>query len=481
MRQYENEVQKIKNEVLTLLAKSAFNDTLLDDLNRIPKAVDPGPEGRVRCCVHHERAITSERVQMALGGNGNIHEIVEVLPSACDRCVVNRFVVTEACRGCLANRCIGVCPKDAINIEKGRAVIDQSKCIECGLCKEVCPYSAIADVRRPCSRGCPVDAITVDENRCAAIDYKLCISCGVCVYNCPFGAIQEKSDIVHVIDLLKQKKANMYAVLAPSFATQFQYAALGSVITGIKMLGFKDVIEAALGADLVTKHEVEEFVALKSEEKVMTSSCCPGFYNLIEDKYPELMKYVSTTVSPMIATARLIHKIDPDGLVVFIGPCIAKKHEGMRTDDIEFVLTFEELAALLEAKGIDLNAVEISPLNNASYYGRRFAASGGVAKAITHHLQGSYPEFEHDKLQMIQCDGIDACDKTLKLLKAGRIQGAFIEGMACKGGCIKGPATMHHGPKDMKAVEAYSRKAYEEEVESSTKLFDAFEIDLTHK
>lgn len=481
MRQYENEVQKIKNEVLTLLAKSAFKDTLLDDLTGIPKVIDPGPDGRVRCCVHHERAVTSERIQMALGGNGNRHEIVEVLPSACDRCVVNRFVVTEACRGCLANRCIGICPKNAINMENGRAIIDQSKCIECGLCKDVCPYGAIADVRRPCSRGCPVKAITVDANRCAAIDYDLCISCGSCVYNCPFGAIQEKSDIVNVIDLLKQNERHVYAILAPSFATQFQYTELGKVITGIKILGFKDVIEAALGADIVVKHEVEEFVELKTEDQVMTSSCCPGFYNLIEDKYPELMKHVSTTVSPMIATARVIHNIDPSGVVVFIGPCIAKKNEGMKTDDIEYVLTFEELAALLEAKEIDLNALEVSPLNNASYFGRRFAASGGVSMAIQHHLKECYPEFQSDDIEMISCDGIEACDRTLKLLKAGRIKHAFIEGMACKGGCIKGPATMHHGPKDMKAVEIYSKKAYEEEIQSSTRLFDALDINLNRK
>lgn len=474
MRQYENEVQKIKNEVLTLLARSAFSNTLADGINRIPKLVNPGPERRFRCCVHHERAITSERIEMALGGNKNAWEIVEVLPSACDQCLVDRFVVTEACRGCLAHRCVKSCPVDAIQMLRGKACIDQEKCVECGKCKTACPYSAIADVMRPCFRGCPTDAISVDINKRAIIDYDRCISCGACVYNCPFGAIQEKSEILDVIEKLQDESVNIYAMIAPAFSTQFQYAPLENVIEGIKILGFRDVVEVALGADLVIKHEVEEIEGHLDQFPAMTSSCCPGFVNLIEKNFPELEHMVSGTVSPMIATARLIKSMDTSSLVVFIGPCIAKKHEKMRYDDVDFVLTFEELAALIDAKDIDLESLKGAPLNNASYYGRGFAASGGVSKAVVYH----YEHKTSQTIDTINCDGIKECVKTLTQLKYKKLKQVFIEGMACKGGCIKGPVTMHHGPKDLKSVESYSKKAFEEDAVGSTAVFNNISIDL---
>jgi len=457
MRQYENEVQKIKNEVLTLLAKSAFNQTLLEDVHKIPKLVNPGPDGRFRCCVHHERAITSERIEMAFGGNQNACEIVEVLPSACDQCLVDRFVVTEACRGCLAHRCVKACPVDAIQMQNGKAIINQKKCVECGKCKAACPYSAIADVMRPCLRGCPTDAISVDETKRAIIDYDACISCGACVYNCPCGAI--------------------YAMLAPAFSTQFQYVPLENVIEGIKLLGFRDVVEVALGADLVIKHEVDEISEHLESHPAMTSSCCPGFVNLIEHKFPDLLEMVSGTVSPMIATARLIKSIDPSSVVVFIGPCIAKKHEKKRSDDVEFVLTFEELAALIDAKELDLETLKGAPLNNASYYGRQFAATGGVSKAVQHHYENKTDQ----SIETISCDGIKACEKTLTQLKYKKLNQVFIEGMACQGGCIKGPVTMHHGPKDLKSVELYSKKALEDDAIESTAVFNKITIDLNRK
>lgn len=473
MRQYENEVQKIKHEVLSFVAQSAMNNTLLEDINKLPKIINPGPEGRFRCCVHHERAVTAERIDMVLGGNGIEEQIIEVLPSACDQCLVNRFVVTETCRGCLAHRCVSTCPVEAIDIHNGKATIDHIKCIECGKCKEECPYSAIADVIRPCRKGCPTQAIQMDEHKTAIIDYDVCISCGACVYNCPFGAIQEKSEIIKVIQALNSEQ-HVYAMLAPAFSTQFQYVSLEKVITGIKKLGFKDVIEVALGADFVIKHEVAEFQEHMKKSPYMTSSCCPGFYNLIELKYPELLENVSTTVSPMIATARLIQSIDPDSIVVFIGPCIAKKHEKLRYTDVDHVLTFEELAALLEAGKINLESLEESPLNNASYFGRRFAGVGGVAGAVANY----YEVLTDVKPEVLVCDGVKACDKALKRAKVGQLNNIFVEGMACKGGCIKGPVTMHHGPKDIKAIDGYSKKALEATVEASTAVFNKIALDL---
>jgi [FeFe] hydrogenase (group B1/B3) len=474
MRKYENQVQMVKSEVLKMVARYAFEGNLTTKLPEIPVLVNPGPEARFRCCVYHERAVTAERVKLAIGGNPYIPNVIEVIEPACDKCPVDRYFVTEACRGCLAHRCHGSCPVGAINIENGRAHIDQDKCIECGKCKESCPYNAIADVMRPCRRDCPTDAIKIDHRKKAVIDHDKCISCGACVYQCPFGAIQDKSEITEVIRYLNDDAVNVYAMLAPAVSTQFEYASLGQVVQGLKHLGFKDVVEVALGADMVTLHESEELMTMKSMGKTMTSSCCPSFVMYVEQKYPELLPHVSQTVSPMVATARLIKSTDPAAKVVFVGPCIAKKKEKTKTADTDFVLTFEELAALIDAKEIDLEALEGAPLDNASYYGRKFAASGGVSGAVVGHLT----EKGVTDIVVEACDGIAACDKALKLLKFGRLKADFIEGMACKGGCIKGPVTMHHGPKDLKALDRYAQEAKEKTSVSAAQVFETLKIEL---
>ncbi|MBF4692680.1 4Fe-4S dicluster domain-containing protein [Fusibacter ferrireducens] len=474
MRKYENHVQKIKSNVLIEVARLAFKGDLETQISTIPFKVNPGPEEQYRCCIFHERAITSDRVQMAIGGNPHMPGIIEVLESACDQCPVNRYAITEACRGCIAHRCLNSCPVDAIKIQNNKAIIDYNKCIECGKCKESCPYNAIADVMRPCRRDCPTNAIKIDHRKKAVIDYDLCISCGACVYQCPFGAIQDKSEIIPVIDTINSGSKHLYAMVAPAFATQFDFVDLGQVITGIKKLGFRDVVEVALGADLVTKHEADELIKMKYHDKVLTSSCCPSFVEYIKKKFPELQTHISSTVSPMTATARLIKAIDPEAVVVFIGPCISKKKEKQKTSDTDYVLTFEELAALMDAKDIQLESLESTPLNNASYYGRKFAASGGVTLSISNYMA----EQGVEGIVSLACDGIEACDKALKLLKFNKLEADFIEGMACKGGCIKGPVTMHHGPKDLKALDAYSKMAFENRTADALSVFENINISL---
>lgn len=483
MRNFENQVQLVKYEVLKEVAKLTFEDTLEEMYIRIPNKVDPGPEPRFRCCIHHERAVTKERIKMAMGGTPAIENIVEVLDTACDQCPVSRYKITESCRGCLAHRCQAACPADAIQIVHGKATIDESKCIECGRCHDACPYNAIVDIKRPCMKACPVDALSINDQKKAVIDNHKCIQCGACVYQCPFGAIQDKSEIVPIIRKLRASKkkgaSQVYAIIAPAFASQFNYANLGQIISGIKQLGFKDVVEAALGADLVTVHEVEELLTHLDEHPYMTSSCCPAFVNFIEKKHPQISANVSQTVSPMIATAQLIKSVDPTAVTVFIGPCIAKKVEKdlpKLKGIVDFAMTFEELVALLDSKSIDLETLPETPLDNASYYGRIFAGVGGLSKAVEATAQKVAPEF---KVKTLVGDGIKTCDKLLKLAKANRLDGNFIEGMACSGGCIKGPATIHHGAKDLKALDQYSKMALEEDALTSTRVFDTSLIKMS--
>lgn len=480
MRQFENQVQLVKHEVMKEVSRFAFKGTLKDNINKIPFIVDKGPEPRYRCCLHHERATTSERVLMALGGNLDNPNIIEVLDSACDKCLENRYVVTETCRGCLAHRCVQSCPVDAISIINNKANIDYNKCIECGKCKSNCPYSAIADVMRPCRRVCPTKAITINKYKKAEIDNDKCINCGSCVYHCPFGAIQDKSQIVDVIDTLTSSSSNTYAILAPAFSSQYNYVELGKVISSLKILGFKDIVEVALGADFVVEHESEEFIECEKDNKTLASSCCPSFVNFIELKHPKLVDNISTVISPMIASSRLIKSIDKDSKVVFIGPCIAKKAEQRRYDadnGVDYVLTFEELAAMISSQEINLKELELSPLNNASYFGRKFAATGGLSAAIKNHIDQNNIEVTFNP---IKADGITECDKALKLLTVNRLDNNFIEGMACTGGCIKGPATMHYGKTDLKRLEEYSRQAIESSPSSSLRIFDFANISA-HK
>ena len=203
----------------------------------------PGKTPTMRCCVYKERAILAERVKIAMGGNKRIDNIIEVIDIACDECPAAGYEVTDSCRGCLAHRCEDVCKRGAISFDHNHvAHIDKTKCVECGQCAKVCPYSAIVNRKRPCQVACKIKAISINDDNAAHIDDEKCIQCGACVYQCPFGAISDKSFILNVIDMIKKsennKKYMVYAVVAPSISSQFTHAKLGQVISGMKELGF---------------------------------------------------------------------------------------------------------------------------------------------------------------------------------------------------------------------------------------------------
>ncbi len=465
MREFENYVQKIKNEVYCQVAKYSFAGTLEEKKMEIADELNPGPNPRFRCCIYHERAVTNERVKCTLSGVEPGQNVVRVLPSACNGCTPYRYAVTDMCRGCISNRCRQSCPVGAISIADKKAVIDHDQCVECGRCEAACPYHAIADVKRPCMRACPVNAITVGPNAEAVIDDERCIRCGACVQMCPFGAVQDRSDLAEIIKRLKTPGSAVIALVAPSIADAFGYTQVGKVTTAIKQIGFQDVVEVALGADVVIQQETAEFLEVLKNDGVMTSSCCPAFVNFIRGEYPQLLKYVSKTPSPMAAAARLVKSLQPDCVTVFIGPCIAKKDEMPRTD-VDYALTFEELAGMIDLDEID--RLKAAPLNNASCAGRKFAVSGGVSESIRRQLDKAGIA---DDYELIKCEGFDEIQKTLRLLKAGRLKRALIEGMACKGGCVKGPASIHYGVTDKKAFACYCDEAFERDPAEATKVF----------
>ncbi len=468
MKKFDTKVQLLKYKVLREVAKLAYEDRLLDNITEIPKTIVPGKEPTMRCCIYKERAIVNERVRLAMGGDKHNPNVIETIDIACDECPMGGYEVTNSCRGCIAHYCEEKCKFGAITFDsEQKAHIDKSKCRECGQCAKVCPFNAIANHNRPCVNACKIKAISIGEGGCATIDNEKCIACGACVYQCPFGAIMDKSFILDVIDLLRRsdngKNYRCYAVVAPSISSQFHYAKLGQVISGIKKLGFHTVVEAALGADMVAWEESAEL----SKKGLLTSSCCPAFVSYIKKQFPELEGYISHNLSPMATIAKYMKDNDKDAKIIFIGPCTAKKQEiGLPSvaPYIDSVLTFEELQALFDAKNIDISSLEEDVLDNASYFGRIFARSGGLADAVAQVLKERNDDFV---LNPVSCDGIEACRAALLKLKAGVPSGNFIEGMACNGGCIGGAGCLTHGEKDKSEVDKYGAEAMEKTIKDA--------------
>lgn len=466
VRKFDTKVQHLKYRVLREVARFAWNNALLDNILNIPEIIVPGKTPTMRCCVYKERAIVSDRVKLAMGGDKENPNVIEVIETACDECPMGGYEVTNSCRGCLAHRCEDVCRRGAISFDHNHtAHIDKSKCVDCGACAKVCPYTAIINRKRPCESACKIKAISMNEDKAAKINNDKCIACGACVYQCPFGAIMDKSFILDVIDIIKKSENNnkykVFAVVAPSISSQFTYAKLGQVITGLKELGFHTVVEAALGADMVAYKESAEL----AEKGFLTSSCCPAFVSYIEKAFPDMLPLVSHNLSPMAEIAKYIKEHDAPCKVVFIGPCTAKKAEVQKENVKPYVdaaITFEELQALFDSKDIDITTLNQDVLDNASYFGRIFARSGGLSDAVAQGLkEQNITDFE---LKAVACDGIEECRTALLKKSKNVLNGNFIEGMACKGGCIGGAGCLTHGEKNKAEVDKYGREAYEKSI-----------------
>ncbi len=461
MRIFDTSVQELKYKVLRELARNAWNNRLLESVLDIPQIIVPGKKPTMRCCVFKERAICAERVKLAMNIDDRTDRVITPLEIACDECPTGGFYVTDSCRGCLSHRCVDVCRKKAITFVHGHgAYIDKAMCIECGQCAKVCPFSAIVSRKRPCQSACKLDAVSTTEDGCTTIDYDKCSGCGQCVYQCPFGAIVDKSYILNVINMLKEKtpEDKLCAVVAPAISSQFTYAKLGQVVSGLRKLGFDMVVEAAHGADMVAREESRELV----ERGFLISSCCPAFVRFVKNRYPDMAEHISSALSPMATIAKAVKEKNPGIKIVFIGPCTAKKEE-IRLETVkpyvDSALTFEELQALFDSRAdIDITALEESPMDDmASYFGRIFAHCGGLAAAVEQALkEQGITDFE---LKAISCDGLEECKDALHRKHQGRLDVNFIEGMACVGGCIGGAGCLTHAAQGRMLVEKFGKSA----------------------
>lgn len=492
------EVIRIRSTVLSEIARMAYEDCLERDIVSMMDAIASEDRPRYRCCVHKEKAVLRQRINLTLSQPLNLSQeeaaagalagevadmpFMNVLPEACDQCPIDKFLVTDACRNCVAHSCINSCPKQAIQVVQNRAYIDKSRCVECGLCKKSCQYGAIIEISRPCERVCAVEAIVAGSDRKAVIDQGKCVECGACREACPFGAIGDRSLLVQVISQIKAGK-QVYALLAPAFAGHFGAKTKpAQMVAALKQLGFSEVAEVAYGADIVTIKEAEEFVeTVPAERPFMTSSCCPAFVALVEKHFPQATAMVSSTVSPMLAVAQVIKNNNPEAVTVFIGPCIAKKTEAYAHKDlVDYSLTFEELEAMLKGKGIDLNAIADNGFaSSASAAGTAFACAGGVAKAVQTAITAAGTD---TVLKAHNAEGLDNCAGALKELLAGKLEANFLEGMSCQGGCVGGPAGLANVRVANRLVLNFSQQAgVETALENDTAVKDSKQPGHWHR
>ena len=461
-----NNSNNVKKELLVRIAKLQLAGKLdTREVNKIPSQMRPKGTAPIGCCLFHDRELLRMRILARMGISvENYNEendldeyakealerekptwpMISVLHEACNGCVKQNYMVTNACQGCFARPCMINCPKKAIHIVH-HAHIDPNKCIHCGICEQNCPYHAIIKITVPCEAACPVGAISKGEDGHEVIDFHKCIYCGKCMQECPFGAMMDKSQLVDVIKHIMNEK-KVIALYAPSIASQFR-ASAGQLEEALLKLGFNKIYEVAHGADICADKEAKEFTERMARgDKLMTTSCCSAYVRAVHIHVPELDPCVSETRSPMHYIAELAKKEHPDSITVFIGPCLAKRREGFDDEYVDYVLSAEEINAFLLAKDIDLSKLDgIKKENTPTASARNFARTGGVAEAVKIRLEDP-SILKLDVINGLNKDGM----KKLKMygqINVGKLQpgpetGNLVEVMSCEGGCIAGPCVI---------------------------------------
>jgi PAS domain S-box-containing protein len=285
-----------------------------------------------------------------------------------------------------------------------------------------------------CVRTCPVKAVRVQENQARVVP-ELCIACGMCVRACPQGAKTVRDDRPLVQEALAAGRT-VVASVAPSAPAYFRMQVFSQMEEALRALGFAAAGETAFGAEMVGQAH-REWVEQARDRWPIISSSCPVVVFLIEKYYPDLLPHLAPVVSPMIAHGRYLRQqYGDDALIVFIGPCIAKKEE-IRDAPVAGVvnaaLTFEELKEWMEEAGVALpppdDGREPAPRASA----RAFPVEGGLVGTA---------RLDTDLLSshVVTTSGLEACQDVLRGIRQGKLAACLVELMACEGGCINGPA-----------------------------------------
>lgn len=425
----DNMLSSLRLGVIERLALSFWAGTLPEDVDRIPLLMRPrGSEIMSRCCIYKDRAILRERLRAAMGFRLEDETddsiplrtyaeealerkepnwpILTVCDIACQGCMRARYYVTDACQGCVARSCIGSCRFGAISFSRGRSTIDPEKCRNCGMCMDACP----------------------------------------------FGAVMERSEVLPVLRALASGR-HVTALMAPAIVGQFP-GGPARIVTALRRLGFSDVMEVALGADVTSQREAAEFVErMERGDTFMTTSCCPAYVEAVRRHAPELLPHVSETATPMHYTAEIARERHPDTVTVFIGPCVAKRQEGLHDEMVDYVLTFEEVGALFNARGIVVEECEEHELEHPSNEARGYAIAGGVSAAVE-KLVGDRFEVRPVAINGLSPQGL----KKLQSFVKGGCPGNLVEVMTCVGGCVGGAGVVMPAAKGAKAVENFATK-----------------------
>ena len=442
-----DQMNYFKEKTLVEVAKRCYEGTISkESAEEIAQELIPYSHPRVRCCIYKEREIIRERAFLAMGYTPKGHDLVPgqfvyVLEAACDDCNIHRVRITDNCRKCLFKACVNACKFNAINEGDSKMHIQYDKCKACTMCAKACPYGSILVSDRPCHRSCPTGALIYEEDHIAYIDESKCVNCGQCSASCPFGAISEVSFIRPLIQDMREGKTTV-AMVAPAILGQWGKAHLEQVYEALYQIGFTHIVEVALGADLTTKNEAQEALEAKHENRKITTSCCPAFVSYIKLKFPKVyQEHTSNVLSPMAITARIAReKYGKEAKTVFIGPCVAKKAERLlpkNIENIDYVLTFEEITAMMKAKDIDPISLEANgeDVEPGSLSARNFCVTGGVAQSLNNYLSEIGSE---ERLTLKTANGSKLVIQYVKELAQGKQTEDVLEGMMCEGGCMGG-------------------------------------------
>lgn len=337
--------------------------------------------------------------------------------------------------------------------ENYAAVITAEECTSCNGAYE-----------RACKNSCIFDAIEADGNGKLFIHPEKCVGCEACIKACDSGKLTAGRDVLPAMKAVREKKGKAYVLIAPAFLGQFQDEVTpGKLRKAFQALGFDGMVEVALFADILTMKEALEFdrqIQSQSDFQ-LTSCCCPIWIAMIRKVYHELLPHVPGAVSPMIASGRVIKRLYPDAVTVFVGPCMAKKSEAREADiadAVDYVLTFQEVRDIFEAADIHPEQLDGEEKNHSSKAGRSYAKTGGVSGAVAETVRQLRPK---SGLQVLseQADGVPECRKMLERLQRGETSANFFEGMGCVGGCVGGPKAILNRKEGRRQVERYAEAA----------------------
>lgn len=335
-------------------------------------------------------------------------------------------------------------------LEQGSVKLDEHQ-LDCLLNpRKYAPVWRLADCdcaegdQKACEGRCLFDAFHRDEQGNMMVDPDRCVGCSMCIDQCKAKKLTESKEVLPLVEVLRDGKKPVYAMIAPAFIGQFsEEVTPGMLRTAFKKLGFTGMVEVALFADILTLKEALEFDrTVKTEEDyLLTSCCCPVWIAMIRRVYDQLLTHVPGSVSPMVACGRSVKRLHPEAVTVFIGPCVAKKAEAKEkdiADAVDYVLTFQEVRDIFDFANINPLDMEPDERDHSSRAGRVYARAGGVSEAVKTTLKKLRPDREIP-FTTAHANGVPECKAMLNRLLEGKADGNFLEGMGCVGGCVGGP------------------------------------------